>query len=298
MKGWQGRFLIVSKRPALGKGMGALIGGDYSSEAESVQGPVAEVPVDKIKTNPDQPRKVFDRESLDELKVSIQERGVLQPILVTKAGDDYQIVAGERRFRAARAAGLEKVPVIIRDFSETEKLEIAIIENIQREDLNPVEEAAAYRELMEKSGLNQEEVAAKVGKNRSTVANSLRLLKLPGPAIRSLETGGISAGHARAILSLDTEQQMLELHRRILEEGLSVREAEAWTSDKPSAGKTKSRTSGKEQTRDPQLKAIQEKFIDKLGTKVDITGSLENGKVEIRYYSMDDLDRLYNIISK
>jgi ParB family chromosome partitioning protein len=287
----------VSKRPALGKGMGALINAEYQSSDENNINSVIEVPIIDVSGNPDQPRKTFNANSLSELSASIKEKGVIQPILVEKSGSRYIIIAGERRYRASKLAGLEKIPVIVREFSENEKLEIAIIENIQREDLNPIEEAMAYHELMDKANFNQEEVAVKVGKNRSTVANSLRLLKLPKDIQDSLSGGLITAGHARAILSLDTESQMRDLHKRIVGEGLSVREAEGFT------------TSGKKMTRkksggskvtvgggNPELLTIQEKLIDKFGTKVNISGTLHKGKIEISYFSMDDLERLYEII--
>jgi ParB family chromosome partitioning protein len=290
----------VAKKPALGKGMSALIGTGYEEPADKEKNSIIEVSVESIKGNPDQPRKTFDEESLNELASSIREKGIIQPIIVEKSTEGYLIIAGERRFRASKIAGLKTIPVIIKDFSDNEKLEIALIENIQREDLNPIEEASAYRELMEKGNFNQESVALKVGKNRSTVANSLRLLKLPAEIRKSLAEGAISAGHARAILALNTEAQMKDLHRRIIDEGLSVREAEAYA---PGRKDTKSGKSGTVQAApssgemNPELKIIQEKFIDILGTKVNILGNLKKGKIEISYFSMEDLERLYDIIN-
>ena len=290
----------MPKKPALGKGMSALIGSDYQEPAVQDKNSIIEVSVESIKGNPDQPRKSFDEGSLNELASSIREKGIIQPIIVEKSPEGYLIIAGERRFRAAKIAGLETIPVIIKDFSDNEKLEIALIENIQREDLNPIEEASAYRELMDKGNLNQENVALKVGKNRSTVANSLRLLKLPAEIQKSLATGAISAGHARAILALNTETQMQELHRRIISEGLSVREAEAYAPGRKEAEGGKSGTakaSPSSNEMNPELKMIQEKFIDILGTKVNISGNLKKGKIEITYFSMEDLERLYDIIN-
>ena len=289
----------MSKRPALGKGMSALIGSSDEPDNNGNEA-ILRVPINKVEGNPDQPRKSFDQLSLKELSESIKEKGVIQPIIVEKKNGSYMIIAGERRFRASKLAGLEEIPVIVKDFSENEKLEIALIENIQREDLNPIEEAVAYHELMEKANLNQEEVAAKVGKNRSTVANSLRLLKLPQNIQTTLAKGAISAGHARAILALDTEEQMEDLHKRIITYGLSVREAEAFAADNSQA-KKKNHKSQSSQDRggdhvDPALKSIQEKFIDIFGTKVNISGTLEKGKIEISYFSMEDLDRLYGIV--
>jgi len=291
----------VSKRPALGKGMSALLGAADSTEIEnSNQNSVINVSIDKIEGNPDQPRKSFDQLSLKELAASIKEKGIIQPIIVEKKNSSYIIIAGERRHRASKLAGLTEVPVIVKKFSENEKLEIALIENIQREDLNPIEEAAAYHDLMERGNLNQEEVATKVGKNRSTVANSLRLLKLPENIQITLAKGAISAGHARAILALDTEDQMEDLHKRIITYGLSVREAEAFSANiavNKGSGKKHTRSSSSSvSSKDPELKSIEEKFIDIFGTKVNISGSLEKGKIEISYFSMDDLDRLYEIV--
>ncbi|MDC7127051.1 MAG: ParB/RepB/Spo0J family partition protein [Spirochaetales bacterium] len=289
----------MSKKPVLGKGMSALIGGVDSEEDIDNSTRVKNVPIDNVKGNPDQPRKTFDQSSLKELSASIAEKGIIQPIIVEEKNGEYIIIAGERRHRASKLAGLTEVPVIVKDFSNNEKLEIALIENIQREDLNPVEEALAYRDLMERGNLNQEEVAKKVGKNRSTVANSLRLLKLPENIQTTLVKGVISSGHARAILSLDTEEQMEELHRQIINNGLSVREAEAYVAGRSGGSKAKKKTksSSTDGEMNPHLKTIQEKFIDKLGTKVSISGNLDKGKIEISYFSMEDLDRLYEIIS-
>lgn len=287
----------MSKRPALGKGMSALISGADIDNDSDDRTYVIDVAIDKISGNPDQPRKTFDPHSLKELSESIKEKGIIQPILVEKSGGSYIIIAGERRYRASKLAGLTEIPVIVKDFSENEKLEIALIENIQREDLNPVEEAIAYHDLMDRGNINQEEVAAKVGKNRSTVANSLRLLKLPENIQTTLAKGAISAGHARAILSLDTEEQMEDLHKRIITYGLSVREAEAFASGRPKTSGRSAKKGKAAKPTDPQLKSIEEKFIDIFGTKVNISGSLEKGKIEISYYSMDDLDRLLDIVN-
>ena len=297
MKGLQGRYWIVSKRPALGKGMGALISAEVPEQEDDDKKSVIEVSIDKISGNPGQPRKTFDDDGLEELSNSIREKGVIQPILVEKSGGSYIIIAGERRYRASRLAGLKTVPVIVGDFSENEKLEIALIENIQRENLNPIEEALAYHDLMDRANLSQEEVALKVGKNRSTVANSLRLLKLPDEIRQSLVEQRISAGHARAILSLDTETRMNELHRKILTEGLSVRDAESFSGGAKKSGGKKAKAAAKKSANlHPELSRIQDMFIDKLGTKVNISGTLSKGKIEIAYFSMDDLERIYEIL--
>jgi ParB family chromosome partitioning protein len=267
------------------------------------------VPLDRITANPDQPRKHFDEEALRELADSIREHGVIEPPIVEDAGDGtWVLIAGERRVRAARLAGLETVPVLVRVFTEAERMEVALIENIQRSDLNPVEEAAAYKRLMEISGLSQEEVAARVGKNRSTVTNTLRLLKLPDTMREALASGALSPGHGRALLSLGEGPEQEALFREITGGGLSVREAEKRASalagegraegaEKP-AGPGGAGGSGKGggPARDPELTRIEQRFIDTLGTKVSISGDLSRGSVRIDYYSMDDLDRLLGIM--
>ncbi|WP_020613788.1 ParB/RepB/Spo0J family partition protein [Sediminispirochaeta bajacaliforniensis] len=291
----------MSKK-ALGRGIEALIhqADDSLELPEELKGDVSSLPLRKIRTNPDQPRKHFDEEALRELADSIRNQGVIQPIIVDEesAHGLHTIVAGERRFRAARLAGLSEIPVIIRAFSEEDKLEIALVENVQREDLNPVEEAQAYRHLMDAMNLSQDAVARKVGKKRSTVANSLRLLKLPEDVQDSLVKGELTAGHARAILSVLNPADQRILYGRILQHGLSVRETE----DQASAlNKGMRATEQKEEktpaNRAPELRSIEQKFLDALGTKVTIRGSLKKGKIEIAYYSMDDLERLFDIIS-
>jgi ParB family chromosome partitioning protein len=268
------------------------------------------IPIDRIRANPGQPRKRFDKEELAELAASIKQHGVVQPVIVDKPetqNGDYVIVAGERRCRAAKLAGLAEVPVVIRSYSSEKRLEIALIENIHRQDLNPIEEASAYKQIMEVAGLSQDEAAARVGKNRSTVANALRLLRLPGHMRESLEDGSLSAGHARAILSVSQPAGQEKLYREIVARGLSVRAAEnraAELSGRPgvSEGQSPSETPGrkaaKAAARDPQLKTMENRLIEKLGTRVTVNGDLKKGRIEIEYYSMDDLDRLYEIIGK
>lgn len=288
----------MSKR-ALGKGIGALMG-----EQAGQTGPAAgatEVPLSALRPNPGQPRKDFADARLQELADSIRQRGVLQPVLVEEDGSGrYTIVAGERRYRAAKLAGLAKIPVIVGRFAEEEKLEVALIENVQREDLTPIEEAQAYRRLMDMGGLGQEQVAAKVGKDRSTVANSLRLLKLPEDMQASVGRGEISPGHARAILAVVNPADQQLLFRRIVERGLSVREAEEGASAM-NRGRRAGRAGaapGKGSTppRAPEIRELEQKLIEKLGTKVQIRGTARRGRVEIAYYSADDLDRLLEIL--
>jgi ParB family chromosome partitioning protein len=287
----------MSKR-ALGRGIDALLAG--SEAQETVPGvAVAMVPVAALQAGAHQPRKHFPEDTLEELARSIQEKGVLQPILVEEAGGGgYRIVAGERRFRAALLAGLKEVPVLVRRFSETEKTEIALIENLQREDLSPIEEATGYKTLVQQGELTQEEVAKRVGKNRSTVANSLRLLKLPKTMIEALDQGRISSGHARAILSLVNPADQELLFQRILAREMSVREAEQ-TAARMSRGV---REAGKKSPppkpgpRSPELAALEQSLIERLGTKVVIRGSEKRGKIEISYFSLDDLERISALI--
>ena len=283
----------MSKR-ALGRGIDALL----SAEAEGPAS-VTTVPIRAIKISGHQPRKNFPADALEELARSIQSKGVLQPILVQPAGsDEYTVVAGERRFRAAKLAGLMEIPVLIRNFSELEKTEIALIENLQREDLSPVEEAQGYKTLVDVGNLTQEEVAQRVGKNRVTVANSLRLLRLPDEILEVLDKGRISAGHARALLAVQDEALQKKLFRRILEQELSVREVEK------EAAKTQEQSAETAATERPkttpksvELRGLEERLIERLGTKVNIRGSHVKGKIEISYYSMEDLERILSLIA-
>ncbi len=293
----------------LGKGLEALIPVEdnipermlqASIQADTPRGEIF-LPLDKIIANQNQPRKHFDEAALQELANSIREHGVIQPIIVEADGKgSYIIVAGERRSRAAKMAGFTEIPALIRDYSDEKRMEVSLIENVQRTDLNPVEEAQAYRNLMDFTGLSQDEVAAKVGKNRSTVANALRLLKLPVNMQERVKDGSISSGHARAILSVNGAENQKILFDRIMEKGLSVREAE-----KQAAGLNKDaeESASKEkdpivQKQDPELVLIEQKFIEALGTKVSIQGDLKKGIIKIDYYSMEDLDRLHSIIAK
>lgn len=287
----------MSKR-ALGKGIGALLG-EEGGRGEAASG-AAEVPLSALRPNPGQPRKDFADGRLQELAESIRQKGVLQPVLVEQDADGrYTIVAGERRYRAARLAGLSKIPVIVGKFAEEEKLEVALIENVQREDLTPIEEAQAYRRLMDMRGLSQEQVASRVGKDRSTVSNSLRLLKLPAEMQQAVGRGDMSPGHARAVLMVVNPADQQLLFRRIIERGLSVREAE-----EAAAGMNKGRkggragSSGKKggEAKAPELRELEQKLIEKLGTKVEIRGTARKGRVEIAYYSADDLDRLLELL--
>ena len=310
----------MASRERLGKGLDALFpadggedsffGGDGDTlknlDAEDAAGAFSGaaggerlIPLDKLRPNPHQPRKHFDEAALEELASSIREHGVIEPPVVEDAGDvGWIIIAGERRVRAARLAGLEAIPAVVRTFSETGRMEIALIENIQREDLNPVEEASAYQKLMEISGLTQDEVAARVGKNRSTVANALRLLRLPQVMLAALEAGTLSPGHGRALLAVNGDAARERLFDEITTQGLSVREAEkrAASLNAPPGSEPAGAAPSAKPARDPELAGMEQRFIDTLGTKVTITGDLARGTVRIDYYSMDDLDRLLGIL--
>jgi ParB family chromosome partitioning protein len=309
---------VAHRRAGLGKGLDALL--QPEEEAPSpVPGGESTIPLDRLRPNPEQPRKYFGEDELRELADSITEHGIIEPIIVEEPVDGlYTIIAGERRYRAALLAGLTEAPVLVRSYPPEARLEIALIENIQRTDLNPIEEAQAYRKLMELTGLSQDSVAAKVGKNRSTVANALRLLRLPADIQESLAKGEISPGHARAILQAAGGEDQETLFREIREGGLSVREAERRAGelrgtagvpgtsggpgasgglDASGAGTSKTRKETPEEgRRPPELTSIEEKLIEKFGTKVSVQGTLNKGVIRIDYYSMDDLDRLYDII--
>ena len=294
----------MSKKKALGQGLDALLGNDIDLENPHASNDgVRFISLEKLKPNPDQPREHFDPESLSELADSIRQQGVIQPILAEQRVDgSYLVVAGERRWRASRMAGLDEVPVIVRDFSPEQKLEIALIENVQREDLTPLEEARAYHHLMDALGLSQQEVADKVGKKRSTVANSLRLLKLPEAMRLSVETGQITAGHARALLSVTNPGDQELLFAKIINQAISVREAEAAATDMNRGHKGSDRSGPAKNpvktNRDPEMDSLEQKFIEILGTKVSMRGDLSKGKLEISWFNREDLDRIYELLVK
>jgi ParB family chromosome partitioning protein len=280
----------MAKRPALGKGIGALL----NSAAQEGGRKYFLCPIEELRPHGNQPRKTFNDEKMAELAASIREKGVIQPLVVRRTEDHYQIIAGERRWRAAQKAGLREVPVVIQDVSEDWALEMALIENIQREDLNPIEEADAYRNLMEGFDLSQEEVARRVGKDRSTVANALRLLKLPSAVREDVVGGRLSMGHARALLSLEDENDILEARQQLLEKKLSVRETEALVKKVKNFGSLP-RNKPKKET-DPQLVHLAGELKRALGTQVKIFPKGKGGKIEIAYFSPQDLDRLLDLL--
>ena len=279
------------KRPALGRGIEALLG-DSPTPAEAPN----ELPLDAISPNRDQPRSSFDDGQLRELADSIATHGVLQPLIVQPDGDGYRIIAGERRLRAARLAGLSTVPAVVRTAEGIEHLELALVENLQRADLNPIDEARGYRRLMDVGGHTQEQVARRVGKSRVTVTNSLRLLKLPQDMIAAVEHGDLSAGHARALLAVPDDTTRKELFDRILAERLSVRATEDAALQRPAAPSPSDTDAAGARpavrATDPELAALQQRLIEALGTKVDVRGSARRGRISVTYYSSDDLERI------
>jgi len=290
----------MSSRQALGRGLESLIpvqGDLEENSGSSSASPRQDLPIDVIAPNPFQPRKEFQPQELEELAASIREKGVVQPIIVRpRPGGTYELVAGERRLRASKLAGLAQIPVIIRDIDDLESLELALIENIQRADLNPVEEARAYQQLLSQFQLSQEEMARKVGKDRSSVANTLRLLKLPPTVLEMVGNGRLSEGHGRAILSVENEDAMLSLAEKIQRDGLSVREAEKLAQGiKPKVSKPKS--AAKVDIKDPHARHLEEELRRKMGTHVRVVPrTAQKGKIEIEYYSLEDLDRIVSLL--
>ncbi len=249
------------------------------------------IPLDQIDNNPDQPRKRFDEEQLEELKESIQAHGLLEPIIVRPVDGRYEVVVGERRWRAAQMAGLAEIPAIVRSMSDREAMEIALVENLQREDLNPLEEAEAYRRLMEEFSLTQEEIAERVGKKRSTIANTLRLLELDPEIREDLASGKITGGHAKALLSIPGKAKRLRIARRIVEEGLSVRAVEELAREEPGK-EAAARKRPRMERVDPILRDVEERLQRVLGTKVRVVGKGRRGRIEIDYYSEDEMHRI------
>jgi len=280
----------MAKRPALGKGIGALL----NSATQEGNRKYFLCPIEELRPHSEQPRKSFNDASLQELADSIREKGVIQPLVVRKLPDHYQIIAGERRWRAAQKAGLHEVPVVIQDVSEDWALEMALIENIQREDLNPIEESLAYRNLMQRFDLTQEEVAKRVGKERSTVANALRLLRLPESVQNDVIAGRLSMGHARALLSLEGEERIMQVRSRVVAGGLSVRETEALV--KKGGDVAVAKTGKETKSVDPEITHLAAELQRVLGTQVRITPKGKGGRVEITYFAPGDLDRLLEML--
>jgi ParB family chromosome partitioning protein len=286
-------------RKALGKGINALIPDFEMGVPESHEnGPAknTELLIDEISPNRFQPRKYFDDDKLEELVTSIRDNGVLQPIVVQKVEAGYELVVGERRWRASKKAGLKKIPAVIREVTDAQALELAIIENIHRQDLNPIEEADAYARLADEFALTQEMIAKRVGKSRTAVANTLRLLKLSRNIKEDLISGKISMGHARALLGLDNAGQMEALRKEIFKQDLTVRQTESRVSRlKQSVSKKPVSLVSK---KDIFIKDLEKEFERRLGTKVDIKPAKKGGKLVVTYYSDDDLDRIKDLIGQ
>ena len=282
-------------RKALGKGINALIP-DFGTEAPTAitKAGMVELLVDEVSPGETQPRKDFNDLKLKELENSIRENGVIQPIVVQKRGGGYEIICGERRWRASKKAGLRKIPAIIREVSNTQSLQMALIENIHRQDLNPIEEAEAYKRLSQEFGLTQEVIAQQVGKNRATVANYLRLLKLSKGFQDDLITERLTMGHARAMLALETEKEMEEVRREVLKQNMNVRQLEFYIRTKKGLAGVKPKE--KVVQKDIFIKDLEKEFQRHLGTKVEITPAKKGGKVVVSYYSIDDLNRIRDMI--
>jgi ParB family transcriptional regulator, chromosome partitioning protein len=299
----------MAQQFGLGRGLSSLIpnkqpvsatSDDFSRRTissvaeESIRGDkfVIEVDVNQIISNPHQPRHQFDDEKMENLAQSIKVHGIIQPLIVSKKGSQYELVAGERRLQAAQKIGLAKVPVIVREADELQKLELAIVENVQRHDLNPIEEGKAYQKLCDEFEMNQEEIARKMGKSRSLVANKIRLLSLPVEIQRGLIEGKITEGHAKAILSVPNPEKQRALYEMILKSNLTVRQLEDKTRE------VSVRSHQRHVTIDPQMKALENALIEILGTKVKISKAGDGGKIVIEYYSKEDLEALLQKFSQ
>jgi ParB family chromosome partitioning protein len=283
------------QRSVLGRGLGALIPpAETDAEAGLAESGLVEIPVTQVVPNPHQPRQAMAPDALAELAASIRAHGVIQPLVVTRSGDSYQLIAGERRWRAAQLAGLHSVPAIVKETTSREMLELALVENIQRADLNPLEEANAYRHLMDEFGLTQEAVAEQVGKSRVAVANTVRLLKLPDEVKQALAAGGVSEGHARALLSLPTPEAQRHALGIIQKHDLTVRQTEALVrrlqSEPPES------VSGESRELTPQDRFVVDRFQGRLGTRVELMRGKKGGRLVIHFYSDEELQAIYEAV--
>ena len=285
------------QRGGLGRGLGALLGDDVvaaAAEEEKKTDEIMNLPVRLVDPNLDQPRRAFDEAALAELAQSIATVGVIQPIIVCKNGERYTIIAGERRYRAARMAGLDEIPAIVRDWEKQARLEAALIENLQRADLNPIEEAAGVKQLMEETGLTQEKAAERLGKSRPAVANLLRLLTLPENVINMLRDGRLSAGHGRALVTVDKSKQE-KLAQLCAAQGWSVRQFEKICQ---AANQPAEEEKPVKPRKDPQLKELETLARETLGLRAKLDGDLNSGKIVLNYYSQDDLQRVWDALAK
>ena len=280
-------------RKALGRGLNALL---HTVETTSPAG-LAEIAVDLIDANPFQPRRTFSADKLKELTDSIRASGVVQPVLLRRADERYQLIAGERRLRAAREAGLTSIPAVVREIGDRDALELALTENLLREDLNQIEAAQGYALLQQKHGMSHEEIAERLGLDRSTITNTLRLLRLPPEVQQMIAEGTISAGHARALLGLESAATQLEVANLIVKNGLSVRQVESLVAVRTS-GPANKKEATEEPKIDPNVRAAVLEMERTLGTRVKVTGDEKRGKIEISYFSAEDLNRIYELIVK
>jgi len=285
---------MATKRMALGKGLGALLPEFGQAEPRTL----LYCGLEEIIPNRSQPRKHFDESKLQELAESIKEKGILEPLIVRRVDQGYELIIGERRWRAAQKAGLKEVPVIVKETEGREAFEISLIENLQREDLNPIEAAEAFKHLIEEFNISQENLSKRMGKDRTTITNTLRLLKLPLEIRNQLLQNLITSGHARAILSLENKEKQRELCALIIKKGLSVREAEALAKRWSETPKKKAASVKRRGDLESQLSSLQDSLRKYLGTKVHITQKDKKGKIEIEYYSYDDLERIVEAILK
>lgn len=273
----------------LGKGIGALFPEVEANEGEKVQ----EVKVKELRPNPYQPRKTFDHEAIAELSESIKEHGILQPLIVRKSIKGYEIVVGERRYRAAREAGFDTVPVVVRELSEQQMMELALLENLQREDLSPIEEAEAYQTLMTKLKITQEQLSKRVGKSRPHIANHVRLLSLPEPFRKMIATGELSMGHGRALLGLKNKEKLLAVVEKVIKENLNVRQLEQLITQ---LNENVSRETKKKPEKSIFIKEKESYLRDRLGTAVTIKSGKKKGKIEIEFFTEDDLERILELL--
>ncbi len=284
----------MANKHGLGRGLGALLSPSESAPlaaAAMAGGGIQDIPVEAIAPNPQQPRKAFEINALSDLAASLRRSGVIQPVVVRRAGQGYQLIVGERRWRAAKLAGLEKIPAVVREATDAESLELALIENLLREDLNPIEEAEAYQKLLAQFAWTQEELAERVGKDRSSIANCLRLLKLPESIQADLRAGRLTMGHARALLSLASAADQLRLREEILAHSWSVRATEEDVQRK------RSQLPRRPLRRSPELGALEDTLREALVTRVRLVGNERRGRIEIAYTSREDLDRLTELLT-
>lgn len=279
------------KKRGLGKGLSALISDELINDSEGQsKDSIIKIDIDLITANKEQPRQNFNEEALEDLANSINQYGLLQPILLRKIGKKYEIIAGERRWRACKIAGLKEVPALVKEISQQESAKIALIENIQREDLNPIEEAMAYKKLMDDFNLTQEEVSSQIGKSRSYIANSIRLLNLDQNITNLVAEGKISTGHGKALLGIKDKKEQLKTAQKIIKENLNVRQTEEITSSK------KNQVDIPGNIKDNHIISLEEELMRSLGTKVNLVPGTKKGKIEIEYYGDEDLDRIIDVL--